>query len=175
MKKRIFYLVTAIFIVIVIVFMWQYVLQPSITSKDKEKSILVLPFTTDTENNEKSIVVLPFKTDSTDNEDEYFANGLMADIISNLATVSDLRIISRISAEKYRDSNLSIIEIGKELGVNYVLEGRIHKQEDKLRIDVQLIETKNMAHIYDDRFLRDTSNLSDITSEISREIIRKIQ
>lgn len=184
MKKSIIYLVTVIIILVIAVLTWQYVKQSSNNPK------------------ENSILVLPFSIDSTNEEDEYLVDGIMNGIIGNLGKVGELKVISittanqfkdsnqslieiatdagvnvivKNSVDKYREADLKISEIAKELRVNYVLDGRIQKQGDKVRIDVQLIDAKNVEYIYAERFLRDISMLSDIATEISQEVTRNLQ
>ena len=84
-------------------------------------------------------------------------------------------MISKTTANHFKDSNKSPYEIAEELRVNYVLEVGVKKQDDKVRIDVRLIDAKNTEHLYAERFLRESSNLSDIATQISQEVTRNLQ
>jgi TolB-like protein len=92
---------------------------------------------------EKSIVVLPFISDSPDKENEYFNNGIMESILGNLANIKDLRVISRTSAAHYRDNPKPISEIAEELNVRFVLEGSVRKVGSDFRLQIQLIDALN--------------------------------
>jgi TolB-like protein len=98
---------------------------------------------------EKSIAVLPFINDSQDPENVYFINGIMEEILNNLQTIKDLRVISRSSVEQYRNSNRSTSpEIAKKLNVNYIVEGSGQKYGNTFRLRVQLIEAKSDRHLW---------------------------
>jgi TolB-like protein len=94
-----------------------------------------------------SIVVLPFQDFSEKKENEYFSDGLTEEIITDLSKVKNLLVISRSSAMTFKDTDKKVQEIGKELNVQYALEGSVRKSADKLRIHAQLIDTKNDTHI----------------------------
>jgi TolB-like protein len=108
---------------------------------------------------EKSIAVLPFVNDSPDKENEYFCNGMMEEILNQLQKISDLRVKSRTSSEKYRDSHKDIREIGRELDVAMIMEGSVRKVGDDLRIYTQLINAKTGDHlwseVYDGKYTTD--------------------
>lgn len=157
MKKNIIYLIALIVILALAVFTWQYLKQSSNSPK------------------ENSILVLPFSIDSADKEDDYLANGLLNSIIGNLARMNELKVVSRTTADQFKDSNKSLNEIAEELSVIYVMEGRILKQDDKIRIYVQLIDATTMDHIYAERFSIDSKNISDIATQISREVARNLE
>ena len=96
---------------------------------------------------EKSIVVLPFKNLSDDSENQYFADGIMEDILNHLFRIKELRVISRTTAESFRGNPITSPEIARKLNVNYVLEGSVYKSENKIKIFVQLIDARNDQHI----------------------------
>lgn len=89
---------------------------------------------------EKTIAVLPFKNDSPDSTNAYFINGLMESILNNLSDIEDLDVRSRTTVEKYRGGSKSLIEIAKELSVNYIVEGSGQKYGDEILLNIQLIE-----------------------------------
>jgi len=118
-----------------------------------------------------SIAVLPFTNMSGDPEQGYFADGITEDIITALSRYSSLFVIARNSSFVYRDKAVDVRQVGRELGVRYVLEGSVRKAGDRLRITGQLIEAETAAHIWAERFdsmLEDTFALQDrVTSAVA--------
>jgi TolB-like protein/tetratricopeptide (TPR) repeat protein len=102
----------------------------------------------DVSKQDKSIAVLPFVNDSPDKENEYFCNGIMDEILTQLQKIHDMKVKSRTDVEKYRNPDKSIKVIGKELGVSYIMEGSVRKIGDDLRVTTQLIDTKNSDHLW---------------------------
>jgi len=111
---------------------------------------------------EKSIAVLPFINDSPDQENTYFINGVMEEILGNLQKIKALRVISRTSVERYRDSKKSVREIAEELGVNYIVEGSAQKFGNVFRLRAQLIRAERETHIWGDSFQQKIANVEDI-------------
>ena len=111
---------------------------------------------------DKSIAVMPFDNESDDTNNEYFVNGMMEDIRSNLSNIGDLRIISKTSTEKYRETTLSSNEIGNELMVNYLLEGTVQKLGNQVKIHARLISTENENHVWQDIYLHDITDIKEI-------------
>src|SRR5262249_2531131 len=99
-----------------------------------------------------SIAVLPFQNMSGDSEQEYFADGITEDIITALSRISSLFVIARNSSFAYKNKAIDIRNIGRELGVRYVLEGSVRKAGQRLRITGQLVEAETGAHLWADRF-----------------------
>ena len=123
----------------------------------------------------KSIAVLPFINDSNDSTNVYVINGLMEAILTNLQGIENLRVISRTSAEKYRNSKKSIPEISKELNANYFIEGSGQKIGDKILVHIQLIESSSDKHLWAEQFKRDTEDIFSLQLEIAKKITDKIQ
>ena len=119
---------------------------------------------------DKSIAVLPFKNLSTNIENQYFADGMMDDILNHLSFVEGLEVKSRQSSEKYRESDKSIPQIGDELSANYLLEGSVQKHKDSIRIIVQLIDAINDNHLWSDKYDFELKNVFAIQSKISKQI-----
>jgi len=119
---------------------------------------------------DKSIAVMPFDNESADEENQYFVNGMMEDIRNNLSKIADLRVISKTSTEKYRETNLLTKEIAEELGVNYLLEGTVQKQGNRVKIHAQLIEAESDNHIWTETYLRDVREVFKVQSEIAQII-----
>ena len=114
---------------------------------------------------EKSIVILPFKNLGDSGENQFFAEGLIENIISKLTLIRDLRIISQTSAEQIRATGRTAPEIGNKLGVNFIIEGSILKIKDRVVVTIQLINAKNDQHIWSRKF---ESEFSDIIEKQKR-------
>lgn len=124
---------------------------------------------------EKSIIVLPFKNDSADSTNVYLINGLMEATLNNLQKIKDLRVLSRTSAEKYRDSDKSIPEMAEELNVSYLVEGSGQKLGDQIVLNIQLIEGATDRHLWSKQYRREVSDIFTLQKEISRDIANEIQ
>jgi TolB-like protein/class 3 adenylate cyclase/tetratricopeptide (TPR) repeat protein len=123
---------------------------------------------------EPSIAVLPFKNISGDPGDGRLADGITEDTITDLSRYVDFKVIARNSTEVYKDKPIDIREVGKDLGVNFVLEGSLQRDGDQARITAQLIETATGAHVWSDRFDRPTGEVFSIQSEISDRIANSL-
>ncbi|MGY3484822.1 TolB-like protein/class 3 adenylate cyclase/Flp pilus assembly protein TadD [Bradyrhizobium sp. USDA 4011] len=126
-----------------------------------------------------SIAVLPFQNMSGDPEQEYFADGVVEDIITALSRFRSLFVIARNSSFTYKGKPVDIKQVGRELGVRYVLEGSVRKSSGRVRIAAQLIEAGGGAHLWADRFdgeLKDVFDLQDqVTANVVSVIAPKIQ
>ena len=111
---------------------------------------------------EKSIAVLPFINDSPDQENTYFINGVMEEILGNLQKIKALRVISRTSVERYRDTKKSVREIAEELGVNYIVEGSAQKYGNAFRLRAQLIAAERESHLWGESFQQKITDVEDI-------------
>ena len=123
---------------------------------------------------EKSIAVLPFEN-FEDKESSYFADGVQDDILTDLAKVADLKVISRRSVAQYRGSTQGIREIGQALQVAYVLEGTVRKIGEKIRITAQLIDTRTEAEKWAEKYERDLADVFAIQSQISQTIVAQLK
>ena len=138
----------------------------------------ILPRTKRSENKElldKSIAVLPFINDSPDEEKMYFINGTMEAIHDNLSKFSDLRVVSRTSVEQYRNNLKPVQEIAEEMNVSYVLEGSGLKDEENIRLTIQLIDAIHDRHIWSNTYNRKSSEIFSLQSEIAQLVAREIQ
>lgn len=124
---------------------------------------------------EKSIAVLPFKNLSENRENQYFADGVVEDILDRLAKINELKVVSRTSVEQFRESTESAPEIGNKLGVNYLLEGSVQRHNEKVRITIQLIDAKNDRHILSEKIDRDMEDILVLESDIAKLIADKLQ
>ncbi|WP_353778354.1 adenylate/guanylate cyclase domain-containing protein [Winogradskyella sp. 3972H.M.0a.05] len=122
-----------------------------------------------------SIAVLPFDNLSTDNDAEIFRDGMTEDILTHLAKIKELHVISRTSVMRYKETEKSIKEIAKELGVSLILEGSIRKYGDKVRVTAQLIDAKSDQHIWAENYDRTLTDIFNIQSEVSKKIVSALE
>ena len=125
---------------------------------------------------EKSIAVLPFENLSANQETAFFTDGVQDEILSNLAKVADLKVISRTSVLQYKAPRArNLREIGKQLGVAHVLEGSVQRANNRIRINAQLIDARSDAHLWAQTYDRDLADVFAIQSEIARTIADQLQ
>jgi adenylate cyclase len=122
-----------------------------------------------------SIAVLAFTNMSGDPEQEYFSDGISEDIITDLSKLSELYVIARNSTFTYKGKPIDVRQVGRELGVRYVLEGSVRKAGNRVRVTSQLIDTANGAHIWADRFDRDLTDIFAVQDELTQEIISALK
>ena len=118
-----------------------------------------------------SIAVLPFQNMSGDPEQEYFADGIVEDIITALSRTKALFVIARNSSFSYKGKSPDVRQVGRELGVRYVLEGSVRKAGTKVRITGQLIEAQSGAHIWADRFDGELADIFALQDEIASRVV----
>jgi len=118
----------------------------------------------------KSIAVLPFENLSRDPDNAYFAEGIKDEIVTKLATVHDLKVISRTSTAKYQSKPDNLKAVAQELGVSTVLEGAVQKTAGKVRVNVQLIDARADTHVWAKSYDRDLKDVLGVESEVSQEI-----
>ena len=123
----------------------------------------------------KSIAVLPFENLSHDPDNAYFAEGIQDEILTRLAKVADLKVISHTSTQRYKSSPDNLPQIAKELGVAHILEGSVQKSEDQVRVNVQLINAATDAHLWAESFDRKLTDIFAVESEIAKNIADKLQ
>ena len=128
------------------------------------------------EEKNKSIAVLPFDSLSDKREDAYFADGVQDQILTNLAKVADLKVISHTSVRQYQTgSGRNIREIGRQLGVNYIVEGSVQRSRDRLRINAQLIDARTDVHLWAESYDRSAADLFAIQSELAQSIVTQLK
>ena len=118
-----------------------------------------------------SIAVLPFANMSGDPEQEYFADGITEDIITDIACVSGLFVIARNSSFVYKKQAVDVKEVGRKLGVRHVLEGSVRKAGSRVRITAQLIDVQTGGHVWAERFDRDLEDIFVVQDEVTRRIV----
>ncbi len=122
-----------------------------------------------------SIAVLAFNNMSGDPEQEYFSDGISEDIITDLSKLSELHVIARNSSFKYKGKPIDVKQVGRDLGVRYVLEGSVRKAGNRVRVTGQLIDATSGAHIWADRFDRDLTDIFAVQDELTQEIIAALK
>ena len=122
-----------------------------------------------------SIAVLPFQNMSGDPEQEHFCDGLVEDIITTLSKVAGLRVIARNSSFVYKGRSVDVREAAKQLGVRYVLEGSVRKSGNRIRITAQLIDAKDGAHVWAERYDRSIEDIFAIQDEITLVLATEMQ
>jgi TolB-like protein len=121
-----------------------------------------------------SIAVLPFNSMSSDPDQEYFADGLVEEITTKLSRFRWLFVIARNSSFAYKGRAVDVKQMGRELGVRYVLEGSVRKAPNRVRITGQLVSTVDGAHLWADRYDRDLEDIFDIQDEVTHQIVRAL-
>ena len=118
-----------------------------------------------------SIAILPFQNLSGDPEQDYFSDGLTEDLITDLSKISGLFVISRNSSFAYKGKTIKIAEVGREFGVQYILEGSVRKAGDRVRITAQLIDTTTEGHLWAHRYDRELKDIFKLQDDVTQKII----
>src|SRR5216110_3212421 len=125
---------------------------------------------------DKSIAVLPFENLSSDRENAFFTDGVQDEILTDLAKIADLKVISRTSVMQYKSGVArNLRKIGEELGVAHVVEGSVQRAANKIRVIAQLIDARNDAHLWAQTYDRDLADVFAIQSEIAKAIADQLQ
>ena len=136
-------------------------------SRNRVRSTLAAP--------EKSIAVLPFENRSDDKANAYFAEGIQEEILTRLAKIADLKVISRTSTQLYKSAPENLPEIAKQLGVAHILEGSVQKSGDAVRVNVQLIKAANDSHLWADTFDRKLTDIFSVESEVAKAVADQLR
>src|SRR5512132_642045 len=124
---------------------------------------------------EKSIAVLPFQNLSRDPDNAYFADGIQEEILTRLASIADLKVISRSSTQQYQSKPRNLGEIAKQLGVANILEGSVQKAADQVRVNVQLVNAQTDSHLWAETYDRKLTDIFAVESEIAKGIAEVLQ
>jgi eukaryotic-like serine/threonine-protein kinase len=127
------------------------------------------------EPNDKSIAVLPFENLSEDKANLYFTDGIQDEILTRLAKIGDLKVISRTSTERYRGGLQDLPGIARQLGVANLVEGSVQKTNDQVRVNVQLIRAKNDTHLWAETFDRKLTDIFSVETEVAKTIADQLQ
>lgn len=122
-----------------------------------------------------SVAVLPFQNMSGDAEQEYFADGMVEDIITGLARIKWLMVIARNSSFAYKGRPVDVIQAGAELGVRYVLEGSVRKAANRVRVSAQLIDTQTGGHVWAERYDRTIEDIFALQDELTMSLVAAIE
>jgi TolB-like protein/Tfp pilus assembly protein PilF/tRNA A-37 threonylcarbamoyl transferase component Bud32 len=124
---------------------------------------------------EKSIAVLPFENLSRDQDSAYFADGIQEEILTRLAGIAELKVISHTSTQGYQSKPRNLREIAKQLGVANILEGSVQKTADHVRVNVQLVDAQTDSHLWADTYDRKLTDIFGVESEIAKGIAESLQ
>ena len=124
---------------------------------------------------EKSIAVLPFENLSDDKTNAYFATGIQDEIMTRLAKIADLKVISRTSTQQYQSRPGNLSQIAKQLGVAHVLEGSVQKVGEQVRVNVQLIRANHDSHVWAETYDRKLTDIFGVESEVAKSIAQSLQ
>jgi TolB-like protein/Tfp pilus assembly protein PilF len=124
---------------------------------------------------EKSIAVLPFENYSRDPDNAYFADGIQDEILTRLAKIADLKVISRTSTQHYKSAPENLPDIARQLGVAHILEGSVQRSGDAVRVNVQLIKAANDSHLWADTFDRKLTDIFSVESEVAKAIADQLR
>jgi TolB-like protein/Flp pilus assembly protein TadD len=121
------------------------------------------------------VAVLPFENLSPDPDNAYFANGIQEEILTRLASIADLKVISRTSTQQYQSKPRNLREIAKQLGVANIVEGSVQKAADQVRVNVQLVNAQTDSHLWADTYDRKLTDIFSVESEIAKRIAELLQ
>jgi len=124
---------------------------------------------------EKSIAVLPFESLSEDKSNAYFADGIQDEILTKLAAIADLKVISRTSTAKYKSKPEDLRSVSQELGVAHVLEGSVQRANDKVRVNVQLIDARVDSHLWAKSYDGDAKDIFGVETAVSQQVADALQ
>jgi TolB-like protein/cytochrome c-type biogenesis protein CcmH/NrfG len=128
-----------------------------------------------TESLEKSVAVLPFENLSDDKANAYFATGIQEEIMTRLAKIADLKVISRTSTQQYQSKPGNLSQIAKELGVVHVVEGSVQKVGEQVRVNVQLIRADHDTHLWAETYDRKLTDIFGVESDVAKSIAQSLQ
>ena len=124
---------------------------------------------------DKSIAVMPFQNLSDEKENAYFADGIQEEVLTRLAKIADLKVISRTSTQQYESKPRNLREIAKQLGVAHLLEGSVQKVADQVRVNVQLVNAETDSHVWAETYDRKLTDIFEVESEIAKGIAESLQ
>jgi len=125
--------------------------------------------------NQKTIAVLPFASFGSSQEDDYFADGLSEELLNVLARNKNLRVVARTSSFQYKNKNINVKTIAKELGVQYILEGSVRRSGELIRVTAQLIKADEDIHVFSSSWDKDTNNIFKVQDEIAQSVLETLE
>jgi TolB-like protein/Tfp pilus assembly protein PilF len=160
--------ITAVLAVIAAgLFVFQFLRRNQAAPRESEAAQVTIPA--------KSVAVLPFENLSEDKANAYFAEGIQDEILTRLAKIADLKVISRTSTESYKSAPANLREIAKQLGVANILEGSVQKSNDQVRITVQLINALNDSHLWAETYDRKLIDVFQVESDLAQKIASSLE
>src|SRR5207248_3436643 len=123
----------------------------------------------------KSVAVLPFENLSPDPDNAYFASGIQDEILTRLAKIADLKVISRTSTQHYQSKPSNLREIARQLGVANILEGSVQRVADEVLINVQLVNAQTDSHLWADSYNRKLTDIFSVESEVAKAIAEQLR
>ena len=178
------YLMQTLIIILIIgfpislVFAWVYEFSPKGIKKTKNvdaAKIIVNQPKHQLNNDNKKLVVLPFQNISSDSDSNYFSDGLTEEIIIRLSGIKELDIASRSTSMRYRDSELDIVSLGRELNARYLLQGTVRKHKDDLRISTELIDVEKDLELWAEIYHGKIADVFGIQEQVSKKIVKSLQ
>jgi TolB-like protein/Tfp pilus assembly protein PilF len=163
--RKIVAVTIALAVVAVGLFVYQLVRSKSDTSGSPATAVIA----------NKSIAVLPFDNLSRDPDNAYFCEGVQDEILTRLAKIADLKVISRTSTQHFKSAPDNLPQIAKQLGVAHILEGSVQRTNDQVRVNVQLVNALTDAHLWADTFDRKLTDIFAVESEIARTVAETLQ
>ena len=140
---------------------------PSVAGRPSPSEPLPLP-------DKPSIAVLPFNNMSSDPEQEYFADGISEDIITDLSKIASLFVIARNSSFVYKGKSIDTPTVARELGVRFILEGSVRRGGNRVRVNAQLIEAETGGHLWAERYDRDLTDIFAVQDEVTASIVQAL-
>jgi adenylate cyclase len=147
---------------------WNFYFRPSVELASVEKMAFPLP-------DKPSIAVLPFANLSGEKEQEYFCDGLSEGIINGLSKSEHIFVIARNSTFTYKDKPVQVKQVAEEMGVRYVIEGSVQREENRVRVTAQLIDALTGHHLFSERYDRDLKDLLNLQDEITLKVLTAVQ
>src|SRR5690349_12740815 len=123
----------------------------------------------------RSVAVLPFENLSPDPENAYFSEGVQEEILTRLAKIAELKVISRTSTEKFKSAPANLRQIAQQLGVTHILEGSVQKVGEQVRVNVQLVNAMTDAHLWAESYDRKLTDIFGVESDIARAVAETLQ
>jgi adenylate cyclase len=164
------YLVITLIVVAAAVAIWRLYIRPALQIEVVSKERMALPLP-----DKPSIAVLPFVNMSGDPQQEYFSDGLTEEIITALSKTPKLFVIARNSSSAYKGKTVNVQQVGRELGVKYVMEGSVRRSGNQLRITAQLIDATTGSHLWAERYDRELKDIFATQDEITMKILTSLQ
>jgi TolB-like protein/Tfp pilus assembly protein PilF len=168
-RRKFVAFIVVVAIIATVLLVYQFLKPTLVSPSSAEEPLPVKPVP------QKSIAVLPFENLSDDKSAAYFADGIQDEILTKLATVADLKVISRTSTEKYKSKPEDLKTVSQQLGVAHVLEGTVQKAGEQVRVNVQLIDARADSHLWAKTYDRDIKDVFAVESEIAQETADTLQ